>query len=252
MSDEPRDHNRGIYIPIGVWKLFEERVLNAEQIILLGKINTLQDPERGCWASNAWLAEWWGKSIRWVSKSISLFQKLGLVEYTFSKKGERQIRVTFQPDTPRSPGAPLEQKFQGPPRTKVLPTTKERKKTISSESEFAGDGIFGLKGEFSQFIKRVAAKLEDYVRAIHKIDPKIQRASWCKEFSLLLDSIGGDKARLKAAMKGYISTPLEERKPQAWCARSFRKKFLQIESYLKERSRKQPPSDYRAPDYIVE
>lgn len=92
--DQPREHYRGTFLPVELIRLYESRTINAEEVLLLSKLDALQDPKRGgCWASNEYLAGWWGKSGRWVSETISKFEELGLVRTSQVEHGDRIIKV---------------------------------------------------------------------------------------------------------------------------------------------------------------
>lgn len=92
--DEPREHYRGTFLPVELIKLYESGTLNAEEVLLLAKIDALQDPKAGgCWASNQYLGKWWGKSDRWVSSTVAKFQQLKLVEVVQLGDGKRIIQM---------------------------------------------------------------------------------------------------------------------------------------------------------------
>lgn len=92
--DEPREHYRGTFLPVELIKLYESGSLNAEEVLLLAKIDALQDPKAGgCWASNQYLGKWWGKSDRWVSYTVAKFQQLKLVEVVQLGDGKRIIQM---------------------------------------------------------------------------------------------------------------------------------------------------------------
>lgn len=96
------DKPRGWYIPPPIRRMFEDRILNAEEVLLLTKIDALQDEKYGgCWASNRWLAKWWGKSPLWVSQTVAKFKELKLIKTKFfvkKRKTRRVIKVLFQGD----------------------------------------------------------------------------------------------------------------------------------------------------------
>lgn len=92
--EQHKEFYRGTFIPVTLMRLFEFRLLSGDEILLLQKIDALQDPKRGgCWASNQWLAAWWGKSDNWVSKTISKFSRMKLVKVTQLGDGNRLIKI---------------------------------------------------------------------------------------------------------------------------------------------------------------
>lgn len=77
--------------PVSLIRLYETDVINAEEVMLLGKINTYEK----CYASNKYLAAWWkNKSHNWVSTSLKKLEKLGVITCEYSGK-RRLIRTCF-------------------------------------------------------------------------------------------------------------------------------------------------------------
>jgi hypothetical protein len=142
MNEEPREHYRGTFLPVELVRLYEDGTLNAEEIMLLTKIDALQDPEKGCWASNEYLGAWWRKSGRWVRETVSKFEKLGLVEVTQFGDGKRSIRTESRRNkTSRG----VEENFpvrRNKTSTKV-PFGKERDSASASGGQ---EGLLNLKG----------------------------------------------------------------------------------------------------------
>ena len=76
MSKIERDF-KGVWIPCEIW--LDER-LNALDKIILAEIDSLDQGDGGCWASNQYLAEFCQCSVTKVSTSISLLVKLGYIK----------------------------------------------------------------------------------------------------------------------------------------------------------------------------
>jgi hypothetical protein len=101
------DQSQGWWIPLPVHALYEvwdqqkqertgSRILNAEEVMLLSKLNALQSAKHGgCYASNHWLARWWDKSENWVSQTLSKFKDLELIQITHTPSGRRIIQTVF-------------------------------------------------------------------------------------------------------------------------------------------------------------
>lgn len=85
MSDNVRDF-KGVWIPRVVW--LDER-LNALDKIILIEIDSLDSTERGCFASNRYIADFCQCSESKVSHSISKLTKLG---YIFTKSFDGRQR----------------------------------------------------------------------------------------------------------------------------------------------------------------
>lgn len=141
-------------MPVHVIRLYEDRTLNAEEMMLLSKIDALQDPKRGgCFASNGYLSDWWKKSHTWVSKSISRFEKLGLVKTQKKNRGNRlivsllAIEQNFKGPLNKSSRG-LEQKFNG---NLAIERSKEREGTPAA----SGRLLPGLPSPVTKYSKAV-------------------------------------------------------------------------------------------------
>lgn len=86
---------KGIWIPAAIWLSTDLRV--GEKIMLV-EIESLEDEKRGCYASNAHFAEFFGLSISRVSEVISQLEQKGFITIDQKRDGlrvvERQIRLT--------------------------------------------------------------------------------------------------------------------------------------------------------------
>ena len=241
MTEDSQSIDRGWYLPISLITLYEKGIINAEDLMLLGKINSLCHPKKGCWATNSYLARWWKKTPDWVSSRISRFQKLGLIEVNGDGKN-RVIWAAFQPeiekillkDSPKKSKSTWKKTSMEP--GSFLPgqyCTKRVQYPLPSRFARVERGCGGdlqVNGE-DQFVIQCTKSLETYVRRYHKIHPKFRREGWYHEFHLLLHSLGGDKARLKKVLMAYVGHPHGEYRPLALSAYAFRLKFPQIESW---------------------
>ncbi len=82
---------KGIWIPSAVW-LSED--LSLLEKCFFAEIDSLDNGDRGCTASNGYLSGFFGLSKEYVSKQISKLEKRGLIECTYDKETNRTIRVT--------------------------------------------------------------------------------------------------------------------------------------------------------------
>ena len=85
---------RGIWIPKEIWL---SRELTLREKVMLAEIDSLEDEERGCYASNAHFSEFFELSIKTVSEIINTLVKKGFVDSEIIKEGEqikeRRLRV---------------------------------------------------------------------------------------------------------------------------------------------------------------
>lgn len=148
------ERRKGWSFPPEIVELYEERVLNAEEVMLLGKIRALQKREtRACTASNAWLSRWWGKSENWVSRTISKFQglKILLVRTKQTPFGaKRKMRVNFdEPLLQKSKSALLQKSKTGcykSQRALLVPSNRRTARQSNTPGPTSGNTTFGAKG----------------------------------------------------------------------------------------------------------
>src|SRR4249920_1650862 len=80
---------KGVWIPREVWLSTE---LSLMEKVLFVEIHSL-DNERGCFASNAYFAEFFGVSDRQIRNVIGGLKSKGFVVVTVRNKNERVIRT---------------------------------------------------------------------------------------------------------------------------------------------------------------
>lgn len=83
---------KGVWIPAEVW--LDDRLTALDKIILT-EIDSLDTSERGCYASNAYIADFCQCSEAKVSKSISLLIKLGYVYLQHFDGRQRELKSRF-------------------------------------------------------------------------------------------------------------------------------------------------------------
>ena len=85
---------KGIWIPKEVWL---DKNLNALEKIILMEINSLDDEENGCYASNKYLAEFCQCTEIKVSTTISKLKKLGYIKLENFNGRVRTLKVEILP-----------------------------------------------------------------------------------------------------------------------------------------------------------
>lgn len=88
MANQERDF-KGVWIPKIVW--LDDR-LNALEKVILTEIDSLDQGERGCWASNKHIAEFCQCSESKVSKAISKLMKIGYLRMQSFDGRQREMR----------------------------------------------------------------------------------------------------------------------------------------------------------------
>lgn len=95
---------QGVWIPAELWK---DRTLSITEKVMLVEIGSLEDDERGCYASNAKFAEFFDLSISRVSEIISGLAEKRLVSVEQIRDGvrvvERRIRLIHPFGKPNTP-----------------------------------------------------------------------------------------------------------------------------------------------------
>lgn len=95
---------QGVWIPAELWK---DRTLSITEKVMLVEIGSLEDDERGCYASNAKFAEFFDLSISRVSEIISGLAEKRLVSVEQIRDGvrvvERRIRLIYPFGKPNTP-----------------------------------------------------------------------------------------------------------------------------------------------------
>lgn len=95
---------QGVWIPADTWL---DRGLSITEKVMLVEISSLQDEERGCYASNAHFAEFFDLSISRVSEIINGLATKGLVSIEQIREGkrviERRIRMIDPFGKPNTP-----------------------------------------------------------------------------------------------------------------------------------------------------
>ena len=98
MTTENRDF-KGVWIPAEVW--LDTRI-NAIEKIILTEIDSLDSGEKGCWASNKYIAEFCQCSERTVSAAISKLTKLGYLYVQSFDGRQRELKSKFTKVTTNS------------------------------------------------------------------------------------------------------------------------------------------------------
>lgn len=97
MSEQNRQF-KGIWIPKEIWENKELSIL--EKIILI-EIDSLEDEERGCFASNRYFADFFGLSMSRVSQIINNLKEKNYIDINIIYDGkqikERQLKIKRPP-----------------------------------------------------------------------------------------------------------------------------------------------------------
>jgi len=190
---------QGVWIPAETWL---DRGLSITEKVMLVEIASLQDEERGCYASNAHFAEFFDLSISRVSEIINSLAKKGLVSIEQIRDGkrivERRIRIADpfeKPNTPSENAANPFGKGDEPPSENTKGSNTNNNNTQSNTSSNVVGDAFELywKASTKQGSKKKAASIFASIVKRDKRNPM--------EFAALL--INDVNARLKAQQFGF-------------------------------------------------
>lgn len=130
---------KGIWIPAEIWLNPD---LSITEKVMLVEIESLQDPVRGCYASNAHFAAFFGLSNSRVSEIVTSLKSKGMISVIFIKSGkqviERQLRIVGVFDKPNTPSentnTPL-RKIEDTPSENTKGSNTKSNNTNSSNTE---------------------------------------------------------------------------------------------------------------------
>ena len=242
---ELREVSRGWYFPVCLTRLYEKRTLNAEEMMLLGKINSLCHYKKGCWATNTYLANWWGKKPNWVSITISKFSRMGLI-VTSTRRiptgTERVIRVTFQGDdlsntTEKSQRGVLEKSQRG-----VLEKSHRVHDTSYHDKELVGGAdaphaSFGLNGDRNPHktpSMALCQQFHDFIISKHlQVGRKRPNLKvWNESCQGLVDSLDGDHQKVEEVMTWYFEHFKDPWLPTCQAMTTFCESYFKIEKAM--------------------
>lgn len=129
---------KGVWIPAEVWL---DPALSITEKVMLVEIDSLQDAERGCYATNSHFAEFFGLSCSRVSEIISALAAKKILSVEMIRDGkrvaERRIRIITPFGKPNTPfgkgGEPLRE-------TRRTPSEKAEGSNTGSNTESKTSG----------------------------------------------------------------------------------------------------------------
>ena len=176
MADEIRDF-KGVWITKEVWL---DTRLSALDKVILTEIDSLDQGERGCYASNKYIAEFCQCSETKVSKSISLLTKLGYVyvQNFDGRQRELKSRLTNNAIQPCKNYKAEMQKVQESNisiNTPINTDKKERKNTSYDDilSAVEDDSLRELYYEYIKMRKLIKSPMTD--RALRMLIDKVNK-----------------------------------------------------------------------------
>lgn len=131
MAENERDF-KGVWIPKVVWL---DTRLNALDKVILTEIDSLDCGEKGCYASNKYIADFCQCSETKVSKSISLLIKLGYL-YVQSFDGRQRELKSRLANLTSQPCKKDKAELQNMQESNISNNTTNNKKKVSKKNTF--------------------------------------------------------------------------------------------------------------------
>lgn len=166
---------QGVWIPASLWL---DHSLSTNEKVMLVEISSLEDDVRGCFATNAHFAEFFGLSVSRVSEIISGLAERGLITIDQIRVGkrvvERRLRLSNPFDKPKTPSENAVNPFGkgGEPPSE---STKGSNTSMSNTKRVKALRAQGTQMEaaFDQFWKLYPKKKsrKDALKAWEKLNP---------------------------------------------------------------------------------
>ncbi|CAG8863126.1 hypothetical protein PS627_00062 [Pseudomonas fluorescens] len=173
MTDIPRQF-KGVWIPAEVWL---DHSLSITEKVMMVEIGSLQDPKRGCYASNSHFAKFFGLSNSRVSEIISALSSKGLLRVELIREGrqvvERRVRLTNlfgKSNTYSENAATLFGKSGDPSSEKAQESNTKSNSTTEGEHEAA---------KASSSASRKTSKFDPLTACPDNVSPSVW-ADWCQ------------------------------------------------------------------------
>lgn len=125
MTTDNRDF-KGVWVPKEVWL---DTRLNALEKIIFTEIDSLDSTERGCWASNKYIADFCQCSERSVSAAVSKLVKLGYLFIQSFDGRQRELKSKYTASQELQDGV---EEFAGQPRKFCEADTQELRESNTS------------------------------------------------------------------------------------------------------------------------
>lgn len=166
---------QGVWIPASLWL---DHSLSSNEKVMLVEIGSLEDDVRGCYATNAHFAGFFGLSISRVSEIISGLAERGLIKVEHIREGkrviERRIRLSNPFDKPKTSSENTANPFgkDGEPPSENTQGSNTPMSNTKRDKDLRASGT-QADGAFEQFWKLYPKKKsrKDGLKAWNKLNP---------------------------------------------------------------------------------
>lgn len=255
---------RGAWIPADVFRMVETRIISFGHGWLLVVIDSLVNAQgEGCFATNRYLADRMGMKVRQVQNLLRELQELGLVFQRESAKHKRVLECCWSrvSTIPKKTGKPVNGGTEGCNKLHgvggcnklhpyiegvidISPSTKTFTLSPPPASPSRGIERGGVesKKKINTSVKNTtvpvaketangvnAQRLFDALNKKGLVNPrKTKLAEWERQLRLLTESDGHPLSEVTKTLDQYIPLINSPYMPEAYCAKSFREKYLRI------------------------
>lgn len=241
--DEEPGWKYGVVHP-EIMECWSDGLLTPTEVLLLMLIDSLVSRTRGCFASNAFLAQRMHMHPRAIRRLILNLREKQLLTVSMKRNNQREIETAWS--------RPLQESLRrgamhGPGVGPVRPASDSPMGNLRDICpEFEDSGLRGDKmliddPKFQPKKKRNQATKEDQANA-HKLRAAILKRSnyrnrwsakqWAEEMRMLRETLDNSD-RLSQVLEWYARNVGGEFIPVAYSAETFRKKFAQIEAAMR-------------------
>lgn len=242
MAEHHEHQFRGVWIPADVMAKAAAGEINAGDMLLLAIIDSLVAPDKGCYASNTYLANRTGRSERRVRVSISKLKDMGLLKQVGFDGKRRYLETAWsRVEVGRSTGQDRPETAGQSGRKRPGSYNSINNKAISEPAASEGAGGFGLVEPSgippTDFDVGIATELLDAARRhlgpAHKYVRRAKLSSWADHVRLLRTTDKVDERRISRVMDWYRKAIGGEFVPQVFSGEAFRQKFDRLEAAAK-------------------
>ena len=222
---------KGIWFPEELW-IYPG--LNWIEKLLLLEIDSLNKKGAPCYASNKYLAAFFGVSENHITHRISKLKKQGFV-FTKNEGGRRRLiqsNLTGWVAQKCDPGSHN-------PATQGENTIIDESTRIDHCPETQGQTVSDSKTLHPRYLK-FAKILAEGIAKHKKINHNANRSIWAKAFKLLHKKNEVAPNRIKVVLEWYVEHMMEEYVPVAHSGSAFREKFTRIEDAMKRCTDSEP------------
>ncbi len=235
MTEKHEFQFAGCHLPRSVVQLLRDKKLGATDLLLYVMVAALEG-DKGCFASNAYLANSVGVGERGVQKRLVRLRELGLVTTTRFDGRRRWLR-TCKPVTP--PVGVAEVAPQG--THKSLQISKSLPVQGTEEGVDTGFGMVPKRGPGMvcptdmEWAEELFRAVRAHLGPDHILIRKRRPGAWATHFERLrrLDEVS--ETDIRAVLGWYCQNIGGEFVPEAYAGESFRKKFPAIQAAMKRR-----------------